>query len=237
VQETRPALEGKQAEPEGEGRGLSEESKKARERQRKVAKLQRSLEVAELNLAKARIAVEIGDLKYRDALAQAEKEFELAKKRQQIFAKMTAPNRKARAELELQQAEDGLLEARQELEQLELMYRDEQFADQTKEIVIERARRRLERTQRDLELRREELRVLIEVSLPLEQEELDLAAELKKRAVLQVERDNESGIIDRKVAVLNAEAEVARLEQELSDAREELEAGGEQRPQSGESKP
>ena len=189
--------------------------------QRRLAQLQHRLEVAELNLAKARIAVEHGELYYRDTTTLAEIEFELAKKRQQIFVKMTVPDRIARAELSLQQAEDGVTEAEQDLYQLELKSGDEHLADQPQEAVVERTQRRLARAQRDLELRREEFRVLQEATLPLEQRELELASEEQKRALLQVQRDNEAGLIDRRIAVLIAEAELARLENERDDAATE----------------
>jgi hypothetical protein len=171
------------------------------------AELQRRLHVAELLLAKAQTETELGDLRYRDQIAHAEKEFELAKRRQQSFTRFIAPNRLARAELSLQEAEDGVRDARDELQQVE------QAQSKT---AVERAQRGLQRLERDLELRREELKTLKEVTLPLEQSEVDLAAEEKKRAVLQTQRDNEGPLIDRQVAVLNAEAEVARLEKELA---------------------
>jgi len=189
--------------------------------QRRLARLQHRLEVAELNLAKARTAVEHGELRYHDASALAEIEFELAKKRQQIFVKMMVPDRIARAELSLQQAEDGVTEAEQDLYQLELKSSDEHLADQPQAAVVERAQRRLARAQRDLELRREEFQVLQEATLPLEQRELELASEEKKRALLQVQRYNEAGLIDRRIAVLIAEAELARLENERDDAAAE----------------
>lgn len=193
----------------------------ARERERKRAKLERSLEVAQLNLAKAQIAVELGDLKYNDQISHAEMEFELAKRRQQIFTKFTAPARLARGELSLQQAEEAVLEAREELSQLERAPSAEPSANPDKESTIERAKRRLQRLERDLELRRVEHTTLKEVTLPLEQSELDLAAEQKKRAVLQAQRDNEGALIDRRIAALEAEAEVTRLENELADLGEE----------------
>jgi hypothetical protein len=186
--------------------------------QRNLDELQHRLEVAELNLAKARIAVELGELAYHDANALAEIEFELAKKRLQIFVKMTTPDRIARAELSLQQAEDAVTEAEQDVYQLELKSSDGQVADQSQEAVVERAQRRLARAQRDLELSREEFRVLQEVTLPLEQRELELASETRKFALLQVQRDNEGALIDRKIAVLSAEAELARLESQRDDA-------------------
>jgi hypothetical protein len=196
--------------------GRADVQSKAQPRQ--LVQLKYRLEVAELNLAKARIAVEHGELAHHDANALAEIEFELAKRRLQIFVKMTTPNRIARAELSLQQAEDAVAEAEQDVYQLELKSGDEHTADQSQEAVVERAQRRLARAQRDLELRREEFRVLQEATLPLELRELELASETRKFALLQVQRDNEGALLDRKIAVLSAEAELTRLENERDDA-------------------
>jgi hypothetical protein len=180
------------------------------------AELERRLHNTELLLAKAQTAIELGDLQYRDQIEIAEKAFELAKRHQQSFAKFIAPHRLARAELNLQQAEDRVREARLELEQLEPPSSTTQPAGPAPDnAAAERARRRLDYLQRDLELCREEFKTLKDVTLPLEQMELDLASEEKKRAVLQTQRDNEGPIIDRQVALSNAEAEVARLEKEL----------------------
>jgi hypothetical protein len=184
----------------------------------RLAQLQHRLEVAELNLARARTAVEHGELYYHDATTLAEIEFELAKRRQQIFVTMTVPNRIARAELSLQQAEDGVSEAEQDLYQLELKSSDDHRADQPQAAVVERAQRRLTHAQRDLELRREEFQILKEATLPLEQRALELASEEKKRALLHVQRDNEAGLIDRRIAVVIAEAELTRLEYQRDNA-------------------
>jgi hypothetical protein len=200
---------------------------------RQRADLEHRIEVAQLLLAKAQIEVEQGELKHRDRLAQTEMEFELAKRRQQISTKFTTPNRIARAELSLQQTEEGVLEARAELDELLRKSGDPPAASGTAQTLTERAQRRLERAQRDLELRREELRILKEVTLPLEQMELDLAAEQKKRAVLQAQRDDEGPLIDRRIAVLNAQAELARLEAALADLPTEADkeaAGAASRP-------
>ena len=61
-----------------------------------------------------------------------------------------AVERVSRAELGFQFAQDGAKEAEQELQQLEMMYQEDEFADKTKEIVLERGRRRLERSKRSL---------------------------------------------------------------------------------------
>jgi hypothetical protein len=213
-----------QTQPEGKSHEdkQAEEAKKTRERERKLAKLERSLEVARLNLSKANLALEHGETQFEDSLVKTEAELEMSKTRLADFTEFASPNRVARAELGLQQAEDGFTEAQEELYQLELMYRDEQFADQTKEIVIERAKRRLERAQRDLEIRREELKALVDRTLPLEQRELELAVRQHERDLEQAQRSHQTTVIEQKVAILNAEAELDRLEIELSDLREEI---------------
>jgi hypothetical protein len=203
-----------------------DEAKKARERQRKLAKLERSLETAGLNLEKTKLSAAHAERQFRDAAGKAEADLDLARTKYENFLEIALPNRIARAELGLQGAEDGATEAREELDQLEQMYSDEQFADATKEIVVERARRRLERTQRDLELRREEFRTLVENTLPIEQWELELGVQEKERGLAQLRRGRETTVIDQNVATMNAEAEITRLENELSDVQEEIAEAG-----------
>jgi hypothetical protein len=219
---TQPGVRPPASQPTTRPADGKEDAKQARERERKLRRAEQGLEVAQLNLAKAKIAMDLDELRYQDALKTADREFELAKRKLQIFTKFETPNRLARAALSLQQTEDGHLESQQELAQLELLYKGEQFADDTKEIVIERARRHLERAARDLELRREEVQRLQDVTLPLEQTELEHAAEQKRLACLNVQRDHEGPLIDRKVAVLTAQAEVTKLEEEITDLHEEI---------------
>jgi len=218
--ESKPAGEAGQ-EPVKEA-DLKKKRKEVRQQERKIVKLERELEVARLNLEKAKLAAEFAELRDAAGVAKAEFELELAERRLQTFTERTAPARIAWGELNLQRAEDGATEAREELDQLELMYREEEFADKTKEIVLERGRRRLERTLRDLELQRADFATLGEQTLPVERAEHEQAV-VEKREALQRARENvRTGAIEQKVGLLNAEGEIMRLEHELADAREEL---------------
>lgn len=181
---------------------------------------ERQLEIALLELAQARIGAEHGELTARDVLSAAEKAFELAKRRQQVFTKMLAPHRIARAELDVQRAADVAWEAEEELRRVDQTRGQEQPADPATELAMERAQRRLQRAQRARELQQEELARLEEVMLPLEQMELELAAEQLKHAWQNVHRDNEQGLLDRQMALLRAEAEVRRCEQMLTELHE-----------------
>jgi len=199
-----------------------QEAKQARERERKRVKLQRDLEVARLRLEKLKLDHEHAQLKFDESAAKAQVELELTQKKLADFKQILAPNRVARSELGLASGEDNLREAREELEQLELMYSEEQFADKTKEIVIGRARRRLERTQRDVELRREEHQTLVEITLPRETFEQELTLQDKERSLAQLRRDEASAKLERPIALLNADAEIERLQNELADVEEEI---------------
>jgi hypothetical protein len=225
---TTPAPDA-QAQREAEAKAKQEaeekarkEAKEDRDRLRKLAKLEKDLETARLRLSKTRLDHEHAELRFNEAQARTKVDLDLARQKLQQLKEVTQPNRIARSELNLAWGQDGLLEAQEELQQLELMYNEEEFADKTKEIVIDRARRRLERTQRDLELRRDEHKILLELSIPMETREHELAVEDKQRELANMTRDEASAKLDRQLAIMGAEAEITRLENEASDVREDI---------------
>ena len=210
------------AEKEAEEKA-KKEAKEACKRERKLPKLERDLDVAKMKLEKAEHGARNDEIQFGESVEKAEAELNIARRKLGNLVEITAPHRIARAELTLQRAEDGFKDAQQELAQLELMYSDEQFADQTKEIVIERAKRRLARSQRDLELRHKETETLREVTIPLEITEHELRLVGKERALTQLKRGRGITVIDKRIAVIGAEAEIIRLDNALSDLREEIE--------------
>ena len=189
---------------------------------RKHAKLQRDLAIAHEKLAKARMGQAHCDAQHAAALAKTERELALEQQRRHIFTERSVPNRIGRAKLELVRTEDRAKEADEELKQLEMLYAEEEFADQTKEIVLERGRRRLARSQRDLELRRDELAVLTEKTIPLEVAEHEAKVEDKARALDKAGRDAEAARLGKHIAVMSAEAEIARLEAESKAIDEKI---------------
>lgn len=207
---------------QSEAEKQAEEAKQAKERERKLAKLERELKTAKLKLSKTKMTGQHAQVDHDESIVKAEAELELARTKLHNLVRILGPQRIARAELDLQRAEDRFIESQQELEQLELMYSEEQFADQTKEIVIERAKRRLERAQQDLELRKKTFKTLIEVTIPLETNEQELGIQKQERALMKLRRDHECALIDQKVAVLDAEVEIIRLENELEDIKQEI---------------
>ena len=204
----------------------SDEAKSNNDETKKVAKrdeTHRKLEIGRQKLDKSRLSGEHGEVEQESKITKAEQDLLVATTKLEQLEQFTAPTRLARAELSLQNAEDRYLEAQEEMTQLELMYGEEDFADKTKEIVLERGKRRLERSRRNLEIQRRDLEFLNSHSLPLEIKEQQFKVEQAQKQLEKARRDARSGDLDGRIAILSAEAEVAKSEFELHDLEKETE--------------
>ena len=123
-----------------------EEEKKTREEaekweeevethERNHAKALRDLSIAEQRVMRAEMALEHVRAQTETNLEKAQKDLQLAEQRWSNYIERSVPSRLEWSALGLQHAEDRFTEAKEELEQLELMYAEDDFADQTKEIV------------------------------------------------------------------------------------------------------
>jgi len=184
---------------------------------RKLAKIERDLNLAAERLAQARLAMAHAEAQNAVSVAKAEKDLELERQRYRIFVERSVPNRVERAKLDLTRAEDRTKEAEEELKQLEMMYAEDDFADQTKEIVLERERRRLERAKRDLELRQEEFTILTELTIPLEKAEQETKVEQQTKSLEKAQRDADASRLGDQIGVLKAEGDIANLEVQIED--------------------
>lgn len=190
---------------------------------RKLAKLERDQNIAGEKLAKARMSEAHAATDQKTALAGAEKELTLETARMKKFSEREVPNRIAWAELRLTQTQDRVKDSEEELHQLELMYAEEDFADQTKEIVLDRSRRRVERSHRDLELRHEDHAILIEKTIPLELAEREQKVRQKELALNKAQRDAKASEADKRISLMSAESEIVRVGVDIEALKEEME--------------
>ena len=191
---------------------------------KKVAKrdgVTRKLDIAGQKLAKSSLAAEYGKIENQNKIAKAEQDLDIATTKLQHHEQYTAPNRLAQGQLNLRYAEDRYKESQEEMEQLELMYAEEDFAEKTKEIVLQRGRRRLERSRTNLDIRSKAFLFLQNHSLPLEHKELQFKLEQAGLLLDKTQRDARASELDKQIAILTAEAEVAKLEFELQVLDEE----------------
>ncbi len=189
---------------------------------RKLAKLERDRNIAGERLAKARMSEAHAATDQETARTRAEQELALEAARMNKFRDREVPNRIAWAELRLKQAQDRVKDSEEELHQLELMYAEEDFADQTKEIVLDRSRRRVERSHRDLELRHEDHAILTEKTIPLELAEREQKVRQKELALDKAHRDAEASELDKRISLMSAEAEIVHVGVEIEALKEEM---------------
>ncbi len=238
----QPAHQQGQQAPQGEGAAnqpdadkasakTPEEAAKEAERQadeyvkdaRQLAKLQRDRAIAGQRVAQARLAQFHAEIQHDVAVADALQDLELERRRSEKFLEHAVPSRIKWSELSLARAGDRVQEATEELDQLEKMYAEEDFADGTKEIVLERGRRSLKRSQEDLELRRADHATLVEKTLPLEKTEHEQGVEKKTMAAEQAQLQAEAARLEKNINVMSAESELARIDSEIDALQEKME--------------
>lgn len=196
-------------------------AKEARDRKRKIGRMERELGMARQRLKKTQLTIEYAQLVYNESLARSEEELKIAREKLEIFRSQTVPGRIFWADMGMRGAEDSVKETREELQQLELMYKEDQFADQTKEIVLERNRRRLARAEESLEQQKKDNALLKEKTIPQETREQEMGVEAKQRELEKTKRDATITQIDNELTILSAQMEIEKMEQDLADARDE----------------
>jgi hypothetical protein len=150
-------------------------------------------------------------------LEKAERELRLAQEDLQHFVDVEMPRRLAEDALGLRGSYDNLLETREELAQLEMMYGESTLGDATEEIVLNRSRRRLERAEESYRLREERSLEVRERSLPREREKLELEVRVKSVALQNVQRKLEKNRLARAADLRGLDVEALKLERELRD--------------------
>jgi hypothetical protein len=124
----------------------------------------------------------------------------------------------AAAELELARGGDDVQDADEEMQQLAQLYGENELAERTAEIVLQRARRSLERARAELKLAEEEHRHQVQVALPVEQRALrqavhaaamDLRLADFELGVMRLAQRNEAASLEERIHELEAELEEA----------------------------
>ena len=146
----------------------------------------------------------------------------LEQQRFEVFTRRTAPNRVETARLDLTRSEDRVQDAEEELHQLEIMYGEDDFAEKTKEIVLERGRRRLERSRVSFELQRQRFATLTEKTIPREISEHELSLERKAKALEKTQRSVEAARVDKDIELRTSRSEIMNQEADLEALHEKI---------------
>lgn len=178
----------------------------ARQRTELEQKRQRTMLEQQSSEADEALALERAELDSRNATQDLEH-----------FLTEEKPNRLAEDALGVQASWDGLLETREELAQLEMMYKDSALGDATAEITLNRTKRRLQRAEESHRLREKRSEDLKTLTLPRDEERLRMEVKAKTVALESAQRAVEKGKLTRADALHQLDVEAAKLEREAAD--------------------
>jgi len=204
--------------------GAAQAAPSADELKQKAEDSAAQLEIARIKLDRANMDADQNRIDGAAAVEKAKFELTVATKARDHFVNVEMPQKSARAQLDLQQAKDSLTEQEEELQQLELMYSKDELADKTKEIVLARSKRRLERLRQNLALQQKDLDDLVNVQQPDALRKLEAAVTDKTGDLRRAEFGLRSGQIDKDLAVKTQQNEVNKLVREIDKAKQKAAA-------------
>lgn len=168
-----------------------------------IARLTGRLQIAELELVRARgMAL--------DQMTKAEEELDLATQKLTQFEKVDAPLRVEKAKLDLERSRDQLADAQEELDELKMMYANADLADKTRDIVMHRTERRLARQKAGLALAERDFDILQQYTLPQDLLRLKLDANARMSEKRNAESAWKIDELNRSLARDAAQAELKK---------------------------
>lgn len=197
-----------------------------------VAKTRKQLEAKQRELARGELENRIADLDRQSKemgakreVESAEQALEVARRELDTFVKATRPREIEERQISLDRTIHRAEHSKEELAELEAMYEEDEFARNTKELVLKRGRRDAEMAERQLAVARQEIEEFEKHSLPAREAKLRRAvADAEgafEKARLNLEKTRlEIELSMRKVADqrLELEQEVAELERKLGES-------------------
>lgn len=153
----------------------------------------------------------------RQSIEKAERGHSVAERSLAAFAAEEMPTELAKARLGLDQDRYRLEEARAEFEELEAMYKADEFAKVTKELVLQRGRRRIEVAERELAIDQAKLDHLAEYEMPKRRAGLEAAVvdasfdlEIGRMQLRETEHDQDLALQRARRKIEDLEKKVAK---------------------------
>ena len=197
------------------GEAIAHKSVESKEAQIRLARM--GLDIARQGTVLAEAELRSQELESQAAAGRIRRELELATARLAQFRDVESVRKLQQAQLETQRARDQIDDTREELAQLEKLYQGNDLADATKEIVLKRGRRALERAGSSLAIKELELKTLQADLLPAELAKMQLEADQKKDELERSLRGAEIGLQQKKVALARTQVELQKAVTALAD--------------------
>ncbi len=209
---TRASQAGAPGAGAGKGDDAEGAADKALKKEREVGYAKAELEIAKLSAASEMREAE-------NAVTEASQKLDTAKKDRDNYKNLEKPNKLADKQLDIDRAAWRMEESRQELAELEGMYKREDFASLTKELVLQRGKKSLEFAQRGLELAKKDQEGLAGHDLPKKETELDQAVDRADKGLAEANAKKDRVALETKLKITKAEHHVDEAQHELDKDR------------------
>ncbi len=193
------------------------------DKQDALRKKERELDYARRDLRIARLAAENDERDAKDAVEEAERKLKEARLEREHFLGTQAPLRTDESALAIERSTENRERQKQELEELEAMYKEEELATLTKELVIRRSRKDVELAQKSLDLEARKQAALKDHELPKKQRELEDAVVKTEKALATAKTKESRSALEKELKLLKAEHAIDELEREVAKLKVEIE--------------
>ncbi|MHC4942526.1 MAG: efflux RND transporter periplasmic adaptor subunit [Planctomycetota bacterium] len=188
---------------------------------RQIELLEREIRSSALSLKSTKERAALDEARARAKLDDTRAELELARRDLEGWEKHELEFKKREADMYKQATQNYIDDQKDELAQLESMYRDDELVDATEEIVMKRARRDLARSMKALDLQVERRDYTESFSEPAQTERRRMQFRTKELGLQQLirtqeidKRSREDGILKAELAFKDQEDKLARIKRD-----------------------
>lgn len=182
----------------------------------KLAKKEFELECARLEQQLKKLGNEAEERSAANDIDEAERALRDAREALENFQSHDKPMKLDDGQLDLDQAIQRRTQQQQELEELEAMYKQEELATLTKELVISRERKGLEFAKRALDMMTKNIEHAKSVELPRKSRELTEGVAKAERRLTEARAKAEKQKLENKLEWMKSEHALAELEGEVA---------------------
>ena len=200
----------------------AEKTKDPAKLRKQADKLQHQIELARLELESNTISVTLRRRKAQAAVRDARFNLKMAKQALDAFRTAEVPTKLKDAQISLDQARNRAELAEAELNELIAMYKEDEFAEMTKELVLKRGRKNLEFARRRLAVQKDKMEQLKKQELPRREAQLANKLLQSQDALADAELGQKKADIEVRIMTMKATRKLADLENELKEVKNRL---------------
>ena len=191
-------------------------------KQEALQKKERELNYAKLQFQITELELQADERSQQSAIADAERGVRHAEEELSDYLQSQKDLESAERALNSDQQKEGLRETQQEYDELESMYKDEDFAKKTKELVLSRGKARLDFSQRGLAISNSRREFHEQTVTPRRQRDLQEALEKSRQALQECRSGGERKKLANQLQLMRAKDGLDDLQKEV----EKMKAGG-----------